>query len=202
MVGEDYAHAYAARFQQLAAAGEDIHGEARFVQTLAPPGSRVLDAGCGTGRVAIRLSEQGYDVTGVDVDDAMVAVARELAPDLDWHVGDLATLDLGPEPRRVYDVIVLAGNVLPFIAEDDLLQVGVRLAAHTRPGGAVVCGFGLDPEHLPPGVPVLALSAYDQAMASAGFELADRHAGWDASAYDGGGYAVSVHRRPTIRTAG
>ena len=58
---------YAARFDQLAARGHDVHGEASFCARLVPDGARVLDAGCGTGRVAVRLSELGYECTGVDL---------------------------------------------------------------------------------------------------------------------------------------
>ena len=73
---------YAARFARLAASGADMHGEATLCAALAPAGARVLDAGCGTGRVAIRLAEQGFQVAGLDVDDSMLAVAREQAPAL------------------------------------------------------------------------------------------------------------------------
>ncbi len=75
--------AYEARWEALAAAGEDIHGEARFV--LRYPGRRVLDAGCGTGRVARELARQGRTVVGVDVDPAVLRTARERAPALDWR---------------------------------------------------------------------------------------------------------------------
>ena len=59
-VGADYAEQYAARFRAMAARGEDVHGEATFVAELVDKPARVLDAGCGTGRVAIRLAELGY----------------------------------------------------------------------------------------------------------------------------------------------
>jgi len=52
--------AYQARFDALAERGVDIHGEARFVMSFEP--SSVLDAGCGTGRVAIELARQGAEV--------------------------------------------------------------------------------------------------------------------------------------------
>src|SRR4051812_30456157 len=78
--GEEYAATYAARFRALAARGGDVHGEAAFVSGRRPPPARVLDAGCGTGRVAVRLRELGYDVVGVDVDTAMLDVARTAAP--------------------------------------------------------------------------------------------------------------------------
>ncbi|MEQ1788221.1 MAG: SAM-dependent methyltransferase, partial [Acidimicrobiales bacterium] len=48
---------YQARFDRLAAAGDDVHGEATFVRAYAP--RSVLDAGCGTGRVAIELARGG-----------------------------------------------------------------------------------------------------------------------------------------------
>ena len=50
---------YQARFDRLAASGQDVHGEATFVRAYSP--SSVLDAGCGTGRVAIELARHGID---------------------------------------------------------------------------------------------------------------------------------------------
>jgi 2-polyprenyl-3-methyl-5-hydroxy-6-metoxy-1,4-benzoquinol methylase len=193
VTGENYARRFAERFAELEAAGEDVHGEAAYVAGLLAPGARVLDAGCGTGRVAARLADLGFDVVGVDVDEAMIEVARELRPDLRWVVSDLATLDL-PEPAGRFDAAVLAGNVLPFVEVEELPTVAARLAAVLVPGALVVSGFGFDEAHLPPGAPILPLRAYDDAMAGAGFELATRHSGWDGSPYAGDGYAVSVHR--------
>ena len=73
-----------------------------------------------------------------------------------------------------------------------------RLAAHLRPGGLMVQGFGLDAEHvpftLPDGVPFPDLVAYDTACVGAGLTLRARTADWEGTEpYDGGGYAVSVH---------
>ncbi len=183
---------YAARFEALAASGADVHGEARFVASLVPPGSRVLDAGCGTGRVAIHLAASGYDCTGVDVSEAMLAEARRQAPELTWLLADLATLDLG----RGFDLVVAAGNVVPLVAEGTEETVVGRLGAHVRSGGLLVAGFGLDAAHLPAGTPAVALADYDRWCAAAGLDPAARLATWDGDPYDGGGYAVSVHRRP------
>ena len=55
---------------------------------------RVLDAGCGTGRVAIELARRGHSVAGVDIDDEMISGARGKAPELTWHQLDLASFDL------------------------------------------------------------------------------------------------------------
>src|SRR5947208_1845916 len=61
---------YDDRWRELAAKGQSVHGEADFVSSLAP--SSVLDAGCGTGRVAIELARRGVEVVGVDVDRSML----------------------------------------------------------------------------------------------------------------------------------
>jgi SAM-dependent methyltransferase len=188
--------AYAARFAALAAAGTDVHGEARFCAALVPPPARVLDAGCGTGRVAIRLAELGYDCVGVDADPAMLAEARRTAPALPWVLADLMELDLGDRAGEDgADLVVAAGNVFPFLAPGSGPVVLARLAAHLRPGGLLVSGFGLDFRHLPHGAAEVPLADYDGWCAAAGLEPVGRFATWDGDPYDGGGYAVSVHRR-------
>jgi SAM-dependent methyltransferase len=189
---------YAARFATLAAEGADLHGEARRVDALLAgldrrPGD-VLDAGCGTGRVAVRLAELGHRVVGADLDDSMLAEARAARPDLDWRLVDLARLDLG----RRFDLVVAAGNLWPLLTPGTHARVVARLAAHLRPGGLLVFGFGLDAEHvpftLPDGVPFPDLAAYDTACVGAGLTLRTRTADWDGvEPFDGGGYAVSVH---------
>ncbi len=80
---------YDERWEALAATGADVHGEADLVAALvgAPGGLPVLDAGCGTGRVAIELARRGYDTVGVDVDADLLARAREKAPTLDVDRG-------------------------------------------------------------------------------------------------------------------
>ncbi len=192
VTGEDYAQRFADRFAELEAAGEDVHGEAAYVASLLAPGARVLDAGCGTGRVGARLADLGFEVVGADVDEEMIEVARRLRPDLRWVVSDLGALDLGEE--RV-DAAVLAGNVVPFVEVEELPRVASRLAALLGPDGIVVSGFGFDEGHLPPGAPILPIALYDDAMAGAGFTLAARHSGWDGAPYTEPGYAVSVHRQ-------
>jgi len=200
--GEDYA----GRFAALAASGADVHGEASYAASLVPPPARVLDAGCGTGRVAARLAELGYDCTGVDVDPSMLAVARREHPGLRWVLADLADLadlgeaaDLGAPHEAAgtlaagYDLVLAAGNVIPLLAEGALQPTVTELARALAPSGLLVCGFGLDAAHLPPGCPVTPLVAYDRACEAAGLALVRRLAAWDGAPYDGGGYAVSVH---------
>ena len=192
-VGEEYAAGYAARFRALAEHGEDVHGEAAFVARLVPAPARVLDAGCGTGRVAVRLDELGYDVVGVDVDASMLGLARAQAPRLDWRIGDLATLDLDER----FDVVLVAGNTIPLLEDGTLGSACARLAAHVVPGGVVVCGFGLDAAHLPGDCPATPLSEVDAAMAAAGLSSVARFGTWAGDAFaPEDGYVVTVHATP------
>jgi SAM-dependent methyltransferase len=189
--GDDYARRYAERFRRLAAEGQDVHGEAAFVTGLVEPRASILDAGCGTGRIAIRLSELGYDVMGVDVDPAMLAQAQAEAPDLDWRLADLSQLDLG----TAFDVVVLAGNTIPQLEPGTLEETCRRLAAHLAPAGHLVCGFGLDADHLPTGCPVTPLSEVDAAMAAAGLREVELWSTWDREPFESSsGYVVTVHR--------
>jgi SAM-dependent methyltransferase len=174
--------AYDARWEQLAAQGVDPHGEAALVAAYRP--ATVLDGGCGTGRVAIELARRGVAVVGVDADPDMIAAARAKAPELAWHVVDLAELALAER----FDVVVLAGNVMPYVAEGSRAAAVGACAAHLEPGGRLVAGFSMQPRW-----PTLA--DYDAWCDAAGLALEDRWATWERAPYGGGDYAVSVHRR-------
>jgi SAM-dependent methyltransferase len=187
------ATAYQQRFDDLAASGVDIHGEAAFVESLVPPPARVLDAGCGTGRVATQLTALGYHCVGVDADPDMIAVAQQRDPSTWWVRQDLSALQLR---AQAFDLTVLAGNVIPLLAPGTLDAAVGRLAAHLQPRGLLVAGFGLDAAHLPPGCPVTALAEYDRACEAAGLSFLRRYATWDRESWRPEcGYAVSVHRR-------
>jgi len=139
----EHSAAYIQRFKDLAAAGQDLVGEARLVDAMLPRGSRVLDAGSGTGRISAHLAEVGHDVVGVDGDPVLVAEATREHPGARFLVGDLAELDLPaagiPEP---FDVIVCAGNVMTFLAASTRVEVLRRMRAHLRPDGRAAIGFG------------------------------------------------------------
>lgn len=134
---------YIERFRSMALAGDDLAGEARFVDAMAPRGARILDAGCGPGRLGGYLASVGHDVVGVDVDPALIEAAEQDYPGPRWLVGDLAELDL---PARgiaePFDVIVSAGNVMAFLAPSTRVQVLSRLRAHVADDGRAAIGFG------------------------------------------------------------
>ena len=174
---------YDARWRYMEAAGANPHGEADLVFSYGP--RSVLDGGCGTGRVAIELARRGLDVTGTDLDPDMIALARTKAPELTWVHADLSELDL---PTR-FDAVVLAGNVIPYVASDRRHAAVVACARHLAPGGRLIAGFQLQ-EGWP------SLANYDRWCDSAGITLEARYATWDRDPFtDTDSYAVSVHRR-------
>lgn len=175
---------YDDRWAEMAARGENVHGEADFVTSLEVPPASVLDAGCGTGRVAVELARRGLDVVGVDLDPSMLEKARVKAPDVPWIVADLAELDL----RRRFDAVVLAGNVMIFLQPGTEGTVVERMAAHLEPGGALVAGFQVEAGRLD-------LASYDRLAEEAGLVPVERWATWDRQPFASGNYAVSVHRR-------
>lgn len=134
---------YIERFRALAAAGEDLAGEARFIDAMVPRGARVLDAGCGAGRVGGFLARAGHDVVGVDVDPTLVTAAAEDHPGARWFTQDLAELDLAAvgvtEP---FDAVVCAGNVMTFLAPSTRREVLRRIRAQLGPEGRAAIGFG------------------------------------------------------------
>ncbi len=170
---------YDARWERMAAAGEDVHGEADFVAALAP--ASVLDAGCGTGRVAGELARRGIDIVGVDADPDMLQRAVARWPALTWSCADLTTLELD----RRFDVVVMAGNVLPFAEPADRPAIVAACARHLD--RATRRGAGLQPAW--PSVEDL-----DGWCAAAGLELSERYGGWDRAPFAAGArYAVSVY---------
>lgn len=194
LTGDAEGEAYAARLAARAATGADMHGEADRVEAVLDGRvGRVLDAGCGTGRVAIELARRGHEVVGVDLDPSMLAVARRDGPDLRWFRADLADLD-DLELGAPFDVVLCAGNVVPLLAAGTEPAAIGAMAAVLRPGGRLVCGFGLDVAHLPLDHVPVTLDAYDAWCAEVGLVLVDRFATWEGAPFDGGGYHVSVHR--------
>jgi SAM-dependent methyltransferase len=174
---------YQRRLEATAAAGgddHDPHGEVALVLRHRP--RAVLDAGCGTGRVAIELHRRGVEVVGVDVSASMLATARELAPELAWVEQDLTALDLD----RRFDVVVLAGNVPLFTPPGTTGALVAGCARHLAADGVLIAGFQLGRGY--------DLATWDADTAAAGLALQERYATWERDPFTAtSDYAVSVH---------
>ncbi|WP_428965672.1 class I SAM-dependent methyltransferase [Micromonospora fluostatini] len=187
---EGHSRWYVDRFRRLAAEGADLAGEARLLDALVAPGSRILDAGCGTGRVGAALAARGHTVVGVDADPLLVDAARTDHSGPRWLVADLAGLALAEAGEaEPFDAAVLAGNVMAFVAPGTERAVLARVAAHLRPDGVMVVGFGTGR-----GYP---LGDFDADAVAAGLRREHRFATWDLRPWrDDADFAVTVLRRP------
>ena len=164
---------YAERWDRLVAEGMDIDGEARLMDAMAERGSRILDAGCGQGRVGGRLAACGHHVTGVDIDEYLIGCATEAFPEARWEVQDLATLDLrmADGARELFDLVVSAGNVMTFLAETERRPALASIAEHLAETGRAVIGFGAGRGW--------SFADFELDAQSAGLQVVQRFGGWD-----------------------
>lgn len=159
-----------------------MHGEADFVERFSP--QRVLDAGCGTGRVAIELAHRGIEVVGVDLDPSMLAQARKRAPGLPWVLADLSSLAL----RGEFDVVVAAGNVMIFVAQGSEPEAVSGMAHCLAKGGRLIAGFSTD-RHV-------SAKDYEGWARDAGLIEEARYSTWQADDWStASNYTVFVHLR-------
>lgn len=186
--GEGHSQWYIERFRTMADEGADLEGEARLIDALAGRGSRILDAGCGPGRVGAALHARGHTVVGVDVDPELIAAAEHEHPGVDWRVADLSELDLDVVP---FDLVVTAGNVMLFLAPDSERRVLRRLAAHVVPGGRIVVGFRRQSSY--------PYERFDEDIQAVGLELQSRFGTWDLEPFGpDSDFAVSILRTPKV----
>jgi SAM-dependent methyltransferase len=193
---EGNSESHIAHFAGLAAAGEDLEGEARFIDAMAPRGATILDAGCGAGRVAAALTRMGHRALGVDRDARLVEAARAAHPDTAYAVRDLLEVTprwLAAEGHpTAYDLVVLAGNVMVFLAPGTERAVLQRMRDLLRPGGRLVAGFATDREYT--------VRALDADAGSVGLRVEARFSTWHLDAWPSGhrdaGWAVTILRLP------
>lgn len=186
---DNHSQWYLERFRRLTADGADVVGEARLVDALVPPRSRLLDAGCGTGRNTAELHRRGHDVVGVDVDPVLIEGCRADHPGPRFECQDLTELDLLGDGSARFDAAVMAGNVMTFVAPGTESLVLRRVAEHLVPDGRLVVGFGLDRGY--------ALADFDEHCAQAGLHLELRLATWDVRPFTADAdFAVTLLRTP------
>lgn len=184
---------YIAHFQGLAAAGADLEGEARFVDAMAGRGSTILDGGCGSGRVAAALTRMGHRALGIDRDATLIEAARSQHPETPYAARDL--LDVTPAwlvdqgHPTAYDIVVLAGNVLVFLAPGSERAVLERMRDVLRPGGRLVAGFATDRDY--------SVADLDADASAVGLALEGRFSTWHLDVWtEGAAWAVTILRRP------
>ncbi|MDN6707161.1 bifunctional 2-polyprenyl-6-hydroxyphenol methylase/3-demethylubiquinol 3-O-methyltransferase UbiG [Corynebacterium glyciniphilum] len=196
VTGADPAHSqrYIARWEGFEHEGKDIDGEARLIDAMASRHARVLDAGSGTGRVAVSLAARGHLVSAVDIDPQLVEYAREryAGSGVEWHVGDLASSD--DVPVGPFDIIVSAGNVLAFIPDAAHRQALGVLASRLAPGGRLVVGFGLSRGR--------SVEAFEQDVAAADLRTVQRFSSWELHPFNDGenasDFMVAVLQRSSV----
>jgi len=93
-------------------------------------GARILDAGCGSGALAVELAKRGAHVVAVDLSPSLVKLARERAPQglsIDWRVGDMLDPALG-----AFDYAVAMDSLIHYEGPDiarALASLGAQAAA-------------------------------------------------------------------------
>lgn len=133
-IASDYDHFMRDQLSRACAKVTRLELEARGLE----PPQRILDVACGTGLISKRLHEAGHLVTGIDLSEAMLAVARERFSQGNsprFELADLTTY----EPDEPYPVVLCFGDVLNHFAEPDQAElVAKRLFHFTASGGLFV----------------------------------------------------------------
>ncbi len=92
----------------------------------------VLDVACGTGDMAVSLVERGCTVTGIDLSEEMLAIARQKAPIVTFMIADAEHL---PFPDASFDAVTCAFGVRNFVHLEQGLKEMLRVL---KPGGTMV----------------------------------------------------------------
>lgn len=181
---------YDARFEVMAARGDNVHGEADAISRLidsyfAGRSCRILDAGCGTGRLAVELERRGHALTAIDLDPDMVDKARPKSSSITWMVEDLATLAM----TEKFDIVAMIGNILNFCEPGVQMAIVQNLIRHLTEGGLLVCGWSQ--EKLPDSY---LADRFVADATSAGAAHVSTWRNWDGDPFDEGDYAVVAVR--------
>jgi len=99
----------------------------------------VLDLGCGTGGHAVLLAQRGYALTGVDISESMLSIARQKAIELNlpinYHLQDIRQLNLGD----TFDAVISMFAVMGYQTSNADLEMGIQaVQQHLVPGGLFI----------------------------------------------------------------
>jgi ubiquinone/menaquinone biosynthesis C-methylase UbiE len=106
----------------------------RLIRERNPRARTLLDVACGTGK-HMELLRDAYEVEGIDLDAAMLAVARERLPGVPLHEGDMVTFDMG----KRFDVVTCLFSSVAYARTSDRLASAIdSMARHLKPGGVLI----------------------------------------------------------------
>lgn len=127
-------------FKDYGGAAEKLAG---LIQARHPAARSLLDVGCGTGKHLQSLRAR-YAVEGLDLDGNLIEVAREAAPDIPFHVGDMTGFDL---PRR-FDVVTCLFSAIAYVETIDRVETAIaEMRRHLNPGGLLIVEPWFAPEN-------------------------------------------------------
>jgi SAM-dependent methyltransferase len=141
------------RYYNLLYRDKDYAGEVEYVHSLIqrylPGAVWVLDLGCGTGSHDLLLAAKGYTVTGVDLSEEMLAVAKAQLSSLDrqspspvFTLGNVRTVRLD----RTFDVVISLFHVMSYqTTNEDLMAAFASARAHLKVDGIFVFDFWYGP---------------------------------------------------------
>jgi SAM-dependent methyltransferase len=135
-----------AAFYDLIYSFKDYEADAELVhaaiQERLPGAATLLDVACGTGKHLEHLRTH-YRAEGLDLDPALLAIARERCPDVAFHEGDMTGFDLG----RTFDAVTCLFSSIGYATTtDELGRAVAAMAGHLGPGGVLVVEPWLSPD--------------------------------------------------------
>jgi 2-polyprenyl-3-methyl-5-hydroxy-6-metoxy-1,4-benzoquinol methylase len=140
-----------AKYYDIIYADKDYGKECDFLEEifkkyLKSKPKTILDCGSGTGGHAILLAKRGYEVTGIDLSEEMINIAKEKASknnvNVDFHVMNLCNLRL----NKKFDACISMFNVIGYITNNnDLLNALSNIREHLKKGALFIFDFWYGP---------------------------------------------------------
>ncbi len=129
----DWYNHNAEEYARITLKGASPEELAEFVAML-QPNSKVLDAGCGSGRDTNLLSEAGMNAVGLDLSEGLIKVARKLFPDGNFIEGNMLKL---PFPDKSFDGVWAHASLLHFETQDDVIRALSEFSRILKPNGVI-----------------------------------------------------------------
>lgn len=116
----------------------------RAILSRNPSATSILDVACGTGR-HLEIWKERFEVEGMDVDPAMLEIARARVREVPLHEADFTSFDLG----KTYDAVTCLFSSIGYAHTPDRLDAAIAaMAGHLAPGGVLVVEPWLTPDRI------------------------------------------------------